>query len=122
MWQMAENFILRSAGFPAEWMDGLAFTGTAAAIDVALDAGDTVEELAQTLLTALALVWGARRDSGLRWKTLQKKLQQRQRIEAAELATCADDAHLHARLTAWNEATAAHAAARASAERLFETE
>src|SRR5437764_1198822 len=122
MWQMSEHFILRSAGFPAEWMEELAFPATAAAIDAALDASDALDLLAQSLRDEMAPIWGARRDSGLRWKTLQKKLQQRQPLDATELATCSDDAKLHEQLERWNVAIAGKEAARQSAEQVFHTE
>src|SRR5690349_9529034 len=122
MWQMAEDFILRSAGFPAHWMERLAFPDTAALIDGVLEADDALNALSNELIATLRPAWGARRDSGLRWKTLQKRLRQRQALSAAEIATCQDDPALLDALCRWNSAIEIHEAARATAERSFEVE
>src|SRR5262245_38374153 len=122
MWQMADDFILRSAGFQADWMERLAFPQTAALIDVALDAADVLDALANELVQTLRPLWGVRRDSGLRWKTLQKRLQQRQALSAAEITTCQDDPALLEQLERWNATVETLASARAAAEQNFETE
>ena len=122
MWRMAAPFILRSTGFPFAWMERLAFPLTFAATEIVLDAEDTVAGLAAGLLEVLAPIWGSRRDSGLRWKVLQRKLTNRQALEPVELATCQDDPVLATRLAGWNEAVAHHVAARDAAERVFNEE
>lgn len=119
---MASPFILRSAGFAARLMDGLNLQAAAQTTDAALAAETTLATLAAELTQSLRSTFASRRDSALRWKTVQKALAKGRAFEPMELEACADNPELQDRLVAWNAAVAAAAATHAQACSTFEAE